>query len=128
MGREILNKFGIHLTASKPTDKKILSQNTLTMEEIWRRDGNSENELDIHYRDNKDQAEIPEVQEIQTSPQSSQQPTGTTPKSRESDSDNSENLPFSKTQKDTTPTQETKQKKAAENNPTTVKKKTNWYR
>ena len=40
---------------NKCLDKKILSQNTLTMEEIWRRHGNSEDELDIRYKNSGDE-------------------------------------------------------------------------
>ena len=32
-------------------DKKLLKQNALTREEIWKRDGESENDLEIRYRD-----------------------------------------------------------------------------
>ena len=46
---------------NKCLDKKILSQNARTMEEIWRRDGNSEDELDIRYRDNGEEPEINET-------------------------------------------------------------------
>ena len=49
MGRDLLAKLGITLNASKNTDKKLLRHDALTQEELWRRDGSSENELDIQY-------------------------------------------------------------------------------
>ena len=49
MGRDLLSKLGITLNASKNTDKKLLRHDSLTQEELWRRDGSSENELDIQY-------------------------------------------------------------------------------
>ena len=49
MGRDLLSKLEITLNASKNTDKKLLRHDALTQEELWRRDGSSENELDIQY-------------------------------------------------------------------------------
>ena len=68
------------------------------MEEIWRRNRDSEDELDIRYiEDNDNQEDNQDVQEVQAHPQSSHQPTDTTIQIRDSDSDNSEDLPLSKT-------------------------------
>ena len=85
---------------NKCLDKKILSQNVLTMEEIWRRDGNSEDELDIRYRNNEDEPEIPERQPTQpsTSTHNNQLVDIYT------DSDNSENVPLARKQPTHTPT------------------------
>ena len=86
---------------NKCLDKKILSQNALTMEEIWRRDGNSEDELDIRYRD---EGEEPKINEPTQAPQK----IDTVPSNQlvdiNSDSDNSENIPLAGNQKITTPT------------------------
>ena len=51
MGRDILRKLGITLTASKNTDKRILKHDVLTNEEMWRYDGLSEDNLDIAYNE-----------------------------------------------------------------------------
>ena len=86
---------------NKCLDKKILSQNALTMEEIWRRDGNSEDELDIRYRDNGEETEINKTTQIP-------QPSDTVPSNQlvdiNSDSDNSENIPLARNQIISTPT------------------------
>ena len=82
-------------------DKKILSQNALTMEEIWRRDGNSEDELDIRYRDNEaapKPIETTQATQPSTSAQSNQLVDINT------DSDNSENVPLARNQSISTPT------------------------
>ena len=77
------------------------------MEEIWRRHGNSENELDIRYRNGEDEANNPEDQHSLPSPQDIQA-RGIVDKKQmvqlNSDSDNSENVPLSKTQKKFTST------------------------
>ena len=52
-GRDLLSKLGITLNASKNTDKKLPSHDALTEEEMWRRDGSSEDELDIQYNTKK---------------------------------------------------------------------------
>ena len=87
--------------------QKTLSQKTLTMEDIWRRDCNSEDELDIRYRNSEDEVDTPEDQHSLPSPQISQ-PSGTMDRNQleqlKSDSDNSDNVPLSKTQKNFTPT------------------------
>ena len=81
-----------------------MSQNTLTMEEIWRRNGELADELHIHYGEDIDYQDVnQDVQDIQPSPQISHQPTGTTIQVRDSDCDNSENITLSKTPKDTSP-------------------------
>ena len=73
------------------------------MEEMWRRDGNSEDERDIRYRDD---GEEPEINESTQAPQ----PSDTVPSNQlvdiNSDSDNSENIPLAKNknQKIATPT------------------------
>ena len=82
-------------------DKKILSQNALTMEETCRRDGNSEDELDIRYRDSEAASEpIEKTQTTQpsTSAQSNQLVDINT------DSDNSENVPLARNKSISTPT------------------------
>ena len=81
-------------------DKKILSQNALTMEEIWRRDGNSEDELDIRYRDNEassDPIETTQTTQPSTSAHSNQLVDINT------ESDNSENVPFARNKPSYTP-------------------------
>ena len=81
-------------------DKKILSQNALTMEEIWRRDGNSEDELDIRYRDNdasSDPIETTQTTQPSTSAHSNQLVDINT------DSDNSENVPLARNKPSYTP-------------------------
>ena len=71
------------------------------MEEIWRRDCNSADELDIRYRDH---GEEPEINESTQAPQ----PSDTVPSNQlidiNSDSDNSENIPLAKNRKIPTPT------------------------
>ena len=66
------------------------------MEEIWRRDGNSEDELDIKYRDNEAGPEPIETTQV-TQPSTSAQSINT-------DSDNSENVPLARNQSISTPT------------------------
>ena len=46
---------------TKCLDKQILRQDALTQEEMWRRDGNSEDELDLQYRDNTPHG-VPQIQ------------------------------------------------------------------
>ena len=82
-------------------DKKILSQNALTMEEIWRRDGNSEDELDIRYRDNEaspEPIETTQTTQPSTSAHSNQLVDINT------DCDNSENVPLARNKPIYTPT------------------------
>ena len=66
-------------------DKQLLKQNALTMEEIWRRGGESEEDLDIRYRSDSDD-------EGQQSPS----PPNTTPTGNQGviSSDDSENVPL----------------------------------
>ena len=81
-------------------DQKILSQNALTMEEIWRRDGNSEDELDIRYRDNEaspDPIETTQTTQPSTNAHSNQLVDINT------DSDNSENVPLARNKPSYTP-------------------------
>ena len=78
-----------------------MSQNTLTMEEIWRRDGNSEDELDIRYKNSRDEIDNNDSPQIY---QASNRLTTKQPVQLNSDSDNSENLPLAKTQKNFTST------------------------
>ena len=79
----ITTKPSIHKNlTNKCLEKRILSQNTLTMEEIWRRDGNSEDELDIRYKNSGDEK-------------------------LNSDSDNSEDIPLAKNQRNFTSTRKT---------------------
>ena len=61
------------------------------MEEIWRRDGESENELDIRYRSEED--------DIQQSPASNPEPTGSKENPESIQSDDSENVPLALTPK-----------------------------
>ena len=72
-------------------DKKMLKQNALTMEEIWRRDGESENGLDIRYRSEEDY--------IHHSPSSNPEPTGSRENHESIQSDDSENVPLALTPK-----------------------------
>ena len=51
MGWDILRKLGITLTASENTDKKILKNDVLSNDELWRYDGLSEDNLDIAYKE-----------------------------------------------------------------------------
>ena len=69
----------------------MLKQNALTMEEILRRDGESENELDIRYRSEED--------DIQQSPASNPEPTGSKENPESIQSDDSENVPLALTPK-----------------------------
>ena len=77
------------------------------MEEMWSRDGNLEDELDIQYRNSENEADNPEDQHRLPFPQNIQA-SGTGDNNQLvqliSDSDNSENVPFSKIQKNFTPT------------------------
>ena len=82
-------------------DKKILSQNALTMEEIWRRDGNSEDELDKRYRNSGGEMENLESSQV---PQSSDNVPCNQPVEVNSVSDNSENIPLARKQNICTPT------------------------
>ena len=71
------------------------------MEEIWRRDGNSEDELDIWYRDNEvapEPIETTQTTQPSTSAQSNQLVDLNT------DSDNSENFPLARNKSISTPT------------------------
>ena len=86
---------------NKCLDKKKLSHNALTMEEIWRRDGNSEDELDIRYRD---EGKEPEFNEPTQAPQTKDTVPSNQLVDINSDSDNSENIPLARNQKIPTPT------------------------
>ena len=72
-------------------DKKILKQNALTMEEIWRRDGESENELDIRYQSDNENDEPQTAIPKNTPPTGYEQPIDVT------SSDDSENRPLATT-------------------------------
>ena len=61
------------------------------MEEIWRRDGESENELDIRYRSEED--------DIHHSPSSNPEPAGSRENTESIQSDDSENVPLALTSK-----------------------------
>ena len=78
-------------------DKKLLKQNALTMEDIWKRNGESEEENDIWYREETDE---PEVNNTTVSPN---QLTGTTIHLEDSNGDNSENIPLARAPKDDIP-------------------------
>ena len=67
-------------------DKKLLKQNALTRKEIWKRDGESENDLDIRYRDEKYGGDTPS-QRIST-----HEPIGGPEQPEPINSDNSENI------------------------------------
>ena len=71
------------------------------MEEIWRRDGNSEDELDIKYRNSGE-----EMENIQSSQvlQSSDKVPSNQPVEVISDSDNSQNIPLARNQNNSTTT------------------------
>ena len=69
-------------------DKQILKQNALTMEEIWKRDGESEEDLDIRYRSDSND----EGQQSPTLPNST--PTGIQGQPEVISSDDSENVPL----------------------------------
>ena len=70
-------------------DRKLLKQNALTMEEIWKRDGESEDDLlDIRYRSGSDE-EGP-----QPSPQNNPEPSGNQDQQEVINSDDSENMPL----------------------------------
>ena len=69
-------------------DKKLLNQNALTMEEIWRRDGASEDELDIRYRNEED------GDETSSPTTNTQEPTGISVQPKVISSDYSDNLPL----------------------------------
>ena len=81
----------------------ILSQNALTMEEIWRRDGNSEDELDIRYRNSREEMENIESSQV---PQSSDNVPSNQPVEINLDSENLENIPIARNQNNSTPTRE----------------------
>ena len=70
-------------------DKRLLKQNVLTMEEIWKRNGKSEDDLDNRYRSDED--------DPQYSPQSSLEPTGNHENPEVINSDDSENVPLALT-------------------------------
>ena len=77
-------------------DKQLLKQNALTMEEIWKRDGESEEDLDIRYRSDSDD----EGQQSPTLPNTA--PTGNQRQPEVISSDDLENVPLAiapKTQK-----------------------------
>ena len=75
-------------------DKKVLKQNALTMEEIWRRDGESEQELDIRYQsDNNNEDTQPSTPT--NLPTGSHQPVEVT------SSDDSEIVPLATTSRTT---------------------------
>ena len=69
-------------------DKKLLKQNALTMEDIWKRDGESEDDLDIRYRSASD------YEGPQTSPQYNAAPTGNQDEPEVITSGDSENIPL----------------------------------
>ena len=69
-------------------DKKLLKQSALTMEDIWKRDGESEDDLDIRYRSGSDE-EGP-----QPSPQNNPEPSGNQDQPEVINSDDSENMPL----------------------------------
>ena len=71
------------------------------MEEIWRRDGNSEDELDIRFKNSGDEMENNESRQV---PQASGMVATNQTVLLNSDSDNSENIPLAKNQKNVTPT------------------------
>ena len=71
--------------------KKTLKQNALTMEEIWRRDGESENELDIRYQSDNENDDLHPVTPTNTPPTGYEQPIDVT------SSDGSENRPLATT-------------------------------
>ena len=71
------------------------------MEEIWRRDGNSEDELDIRYRNSGGEMENIESSQV---PQSSDNLSSNQPVEINSDSDNSENIPLARKQNNFLPT------------------------
>ena len=76
-------------------DKKVLKQNALTMEEIWRRDGDSEQELDIRYRSDNDN------EETQPPTPTNLTPTGSHQLVEVTSSDDSENVPLASTSRTT---------------------------
>ena len=76
-------------------DKKVLKQNALTMEEIWRRDGESEQELDIRYRSDNDN------EDHQPSTPTNPTPTGSHQPLEVISSDDSENVPLATTSRTT---------------------------
>ena len=67
------------------------------MEDIRKRQGESEDDLDIRYREKID------TEEPQRTTTSSQQPTGSAVKSNIIDSDDSKNIPLAKLQSDKDP-------------------------
>ena len=69
-------------------DKQLLKQNALTMEEIWERDGESEEDLDIRYRSDSND----EGQQSPTLPNSTS--TGIQGQTEVVSSDDSENVPL----------------------------------
>ena len=76
-------------------DKKVLKQNALTMEEIWRRDGESEQELDIRYRSDNDNEDHQPPTATNPTPTGSHQPLEVI------SSDDSENVPLATTSRTT---------------------------
>ena len=69
-------------------DKKLLRQNALTMDEIWKRDGESEQDLDIRYRSDN------ESEDQQSPPPPIISPTGSHQQLEVISSDDSENVPL----------------------------------
>ena len=76
-------------------DKRVLKQNALTMEEIWRRDGESEQEFDIRYRSDNDN------EDNQPSTPTNSTPTGSHQPLEVISSDDSENVPLATTSRTT---------------------------
>ena len=76
-------------------DKKVLQQNALMIEEIWRRDGESEKEVDIRYRSDNDNEDNQPSTPTNSTPIGSHQPLEVI------SSDDSENVPLATTSRTT---------------------------
>ena len=104
----ITTKPSIHNVTYKNLSNKCLDKKiTLTVEEIWRKDGNSEDELDIRYKNSGDEMENNESPQV---PQASGMVATNQTVLLNSDSDNSENIPLAKNQKNVTPTRKNSKK------------------
>ena len=90
-----ISPFEAHFGSTLRKHFEVLKQNALTMEEIWRRDDESEQELDIRYRSDNDN------EDHQTSTPTNPTSTGSHQPLEVISSDDSENVPLATTPRTT---------------------------